>query len=184
MTTQQAYIEGFVKRANEYGYNRNEAISLLRQVDEYGASENSIAKQAFLGEPAYKDIPDLSEEELKALSYSDLKKHLEPQKGEGALAHLKRHLGSYALGGAGALVGGSVVNHLSGGDDGSAAIAALLGGAAGGTLGAAPDALINLVRKHTVSAKGEKELNRLSRHTHARNSLNSPSQTNYNKHSL
>lgn len=169
----KAFIEGFVKRASEYGFNYNEAVELL--------------KQAFLGEPAYKDVPDLSEEELKALSYADLKKHLEPQKGEGALAHIKRHLGSYALGGAGAmagLAGGSAVDHLTDGNGGGAALAALLGGAAGGALGAAPDALINLARKHMVSAKAEKELNRLSRHTHARNSLNSPSQTNYNKHSL
>jgi hypothetical protein len=32
MTTQeQAYIEGFVKRASEYGFNYNEAINLLKQ---------------------------------------------------------------------------------------------------------------------------------------------------------
>jgi hypothetical protein len=31
MTTEQAYIEGFVKRASEYGFSYNEAISLLKQ---------------------------------------------------------------------------------------------------------------------------------------------------------
>jgi len=29
-TQQQAYIEGFVKRANDYGLNHNEAIELLK----------------------------------------------------------------------------------------------------------------------------------------------------------
>jgi hypothetical protein len=31
MNTQQAYIEGFVKRASQYGFSYNEAISLLKQ---------------------------------------------------------------------------------------------------------------------------------------------------------
>jgi len=31
MNTQQAYIEGFVKRASEYGFSEDEAISLLKQ---------------------------------------------------------------------------------------------------------------------------------------------------------
>jgi hypothetical protein len=31
MNTEQAYIEGFVKRASEYGFSRNEAVSLLKQ---------------------------------------------------------------------------------------------------------------------------------------------------------
>jgi hypothetical protein len=30
-TQEQAYIQGFVKRANEYGFNDNEAISLFKQ---------------------------------------------------------------------------------------------------------------------------------------------------------
>ena len=30
MNTQQAYIEGFVKRALEYGLNENEAVNLLK----------------------------------------------------------------------------------------------------------------------------------------------------------
>ena len=32
-TQQQAYIEGFVKRASEYGLNQGEAIELLKQAD-------------------------------------------------------------------------------------------------------------------------------------------------------
>lgn len=31
MTTEQAYIEGFVKRASEYGYSTNEAINILKE---------------------------------------------------------------------------------------------------------------------------------------------------------
>jgi len=30
MTNEQAYINGFVKRAAEYGFNENEAIALLK----------------------------------------------------------------------------------------------------------------------------------------------------------
>jgi hypothetical protein len=30
MTTQQAYVDGFVKRASEYGYSEAEAIELLK----------------------------------------------------------------------------------------------------------------------------------------------------------
>lgn len=33
MSTQQAYIEGFVKRAVEYGLNKNEAIKILKQAN-------------------------------------------------------------------------------------------------------------------------------------------------------
>jgi hypothetical protein len=180
----KSFIEKMQEK-NKGGGMKLMRLGMMRNLLHHKKGE--LDKQAFLGEPAYRDVPDLSEEELKALSYADLKKRLEPQKGEGALAHIKRHLGSYALGGAGAmagLAGGSVVDHLTDGNGGGAALAALLGGAAGGALGAAPDALINAARKHVISAKALKELNRLSRHTHARNSLNSPSQTNYNKHSL
>jgi len=31
MNTQQAYINGFVKRAAEYGYNRQEALEIYKQ---------------------------------------------------------------------------------------------------------------------------------------------------------
>lgn len=45
-TQEQAYIEGFVKRASQYGFNYNEAISLLKQADEYVASEPTFAQKA------------------------------------------------------------------------------------------------------------------------------------------
>jgi hypothetical protein len=31
MTTQQAYINGFIKRASEYGYSESQAIEILKQ---------------------------------------------------------------------------------------------------------------------------------------------------------
>lgn len=31
MTTQQAYINGFVKRANEYGYSEDQALNILKE---------------------------------------------------------------------------------------------------------------------------------------------------------
>ena len=49
MTTQQAYIEGFVKRANEYGFNQQEAISLLKEsgfLDDIQKSVGDSVRQA------------------------------------------------------------------------------------------------------------------------------------------
>ena len=31
MTTEQAYVEGFVKRASEYSFNENEAVNILKE---------------------------------------------------------------------------------------------------------------------------------------------------------
>ena len=47
-TQKQAYIEGFVKRAAEYGFSENEAVKLLKQ--------SGIADA-----PAYQTNPTLSE---------------------------------------------------------------------------------------------------------------------------
>ena len=47
-TTQQAYIEGFVKRANEYGFNQQEAISLLKEsgfLDEMQKNVGDVQKR-------------------------------------------------------------------------------------------------------------------------------------------
>jgi len=43
MNTQQAYINGFVKRANEYGYSDNQAIELLKHA---GLMDTMAAKLA------------------------------------------------------------------------------------------------------------------------------------------
>jgi hypothetical protein len=37
MTTEQAYIEGFVKRAAEYGFNDEEAFEILKEAAKKGA---------------------------------------------------------------------------------------------------------------------------------------------------
>jgi len=58
MTTEQAYIEGFVKRASEYGFSRNEAIELLKSagpvaaphVNDLGAA---LATKGSGGGPTY-----------------------------------------------------------------------------------------------------------------------------------
>lgn len=44
MTTEQAYIEGFVKRAAEYGFNENEAIEMLKEAAR-GAESIAFAMQ-------------------------------------------------------------------------------------------------------------------------------------------
>jgi hypothetical protein len=43
-TQQQAYIEGFVKRASEYGFSEAEAIELLKQSDWYDTLQGGLNK--------------------------------------------------------------------------------------------------------------------------------------------
>jgi hypothetical protein len=42
MTTEQAYVDGFVKRAAEYGFNESEAMNILKQA----AAEMPMAGKA------------------------------------------------------------------------------------------------------------------------------------------
>lgn len=51
MNTQQAYITGFVKRANEYGFNRNEAVELFEKVA-FGSPSYQAAQQAYAAQPS------------------------------------------------------------------------------------------------------------------------------------
>ena len=47
MTSEQAYVDGFVKRASEYGFNTQEALSLLKTAQpgaEAGANPPRTAK--------------------------------------------------------------------------------------------------------------------------------------------
>ena len=61
MSAQQAYIEGFIKRAGEYGVSQEEALELLKQAEKPGLWANIRAKRA-RGEKAAKpgdeDYPD------------------------------------------------------------------------------------------------------------------------------
>jgi hypothetical protein len=41
-TQQQAYIEGFVKRANEYGFSNQEALSILKQASELKGNQHKL----------------------------------------------------------------------------------------------------------------------------------------------
>lgn len=43
MNTRQAYIDGFVKRANEYGFNAQEALEMLKQAGKLPAA--TLAKK-------------------------------------------------------------------------------------------------------------------------------------------
>ena len=63
MTTEQAYIEGFVKRASEYGFNENEAVELLKSAAEDGPFRTQEAANMMA-----------SEAKLKALAHNR-KKH-------------------------------------------------------------------------------------------------------------
>jgi hypothetical protein len=46
MSTQQAFVNGFIKRASQYGYSEQEAINILKQADEYVATEPTRAQKA------------------------------------------------------------------------------------------------------------------------------------------
>jgi hypothetical protein len=166
MNKEQAYIEGFVKRAAEYGFNEAEAVQLY--------------KKAFLGEPAYKEVPELSEEEVKGMSFRDMEDFVEPEEGEGLMAHLKRNPGKYLGGALGGLAGGGLSDTFGDGP--------LTGAAVGGTLGAAagaiPDALLNAIRRSSRRGEAEKHLSNLQRHIDMQKNLNSEGQTIYNRHSL
>ena len=167
MTTQeQAYIEGFVKRAAEYGYSEQQATSLL--------------KKALFGESAYKEVPELSEEDVKGMRFRDMEDFVEPEEGEGLMAHLKRNPGKYLGGALGGLAGGGLSDTFGDGP--------LAGAVAGGTLGAAagaiPDALLNAIRRSSRRGEAEKHLSNLQRHIDMQRNLNSEGQTIYNRHSL
>jgi len=166
MTTEQAYINGFVKRAAEYGFNESEAVQLY--------------KKAFLGEPAYKEVPELSEEDVKGMRFRDMEDFVEPEEGEGLMAHLKRNPGKYLGGTLGGLVGGGLSDTFGDGP--------LAGAAVGGTLGAAagaiPDVLLNAIRRSSRRSEAERHLSNLQRHIDMQKNLNSEGQTIYNRHSL
>jgi kynurenine formamidase len=90
MTTQQAYIEGFVKRANEYGFSEEAANILLK--------ESGI--KAWITEGPNANVPEanLWHKHLERRAYQAAKGMKErihpPTRGlSGALAKLKRLLG-------------------------------------------------------------------------------------------
>lgn len=163
---QQAYINGFVKRASEYGYSEQQATNLL--------------KAALFGEPAYKEVPELSEEEVKNMRFRDMEDFVEPREGEGLMAHLKRNPGKYLGGALGGLVGGELSDTFGDGSlDGAAA-----GGTLGAVAGAIPDALLNAIRRSSRRNEAERHLSNLQRHIDIQKNLNSEGQTIYNRHSL
>ena len=166
MNNEQAYINGFVKRAAEYGFNESEAITLY--------------KKAFLGEPAYKEVPELSEEEVKGMRFRDMEDFVEPEEGEGVMAHLKRNPGKYLGGTLGGLLGGGMGDAL--GDNPLAG--AVAGGSLGAAAGAIPDALLNALRRSSRRSEAEKHLSNLQRHIDMQKNLNSEGQTVYNRYSL
>ena len=165
-TQQQAYIEGFVKRANDYGFSDAEAVTIL--------------KQAFLGEPAYKEKRELDEEELKGMSFKDVQKYLTPEEGEGVMAHLKRNPGKYLGGSLGALMLGGLAD--AAGEDPTKAI--VLGGGAGAAVGALPDAVLNLLRRGVKQHDAYRHLGNLQNHISTNKKLNSDASIIYNQHSL
>jgi hypothetical protein len=70
MTTEQAYIEGFVKRASEYGYDENQALEILKEA------------KAKIPETSIPETID-SSEELKNKNFVDKIKALEKRRASG-----------------------------------------------------------------------------------------------------
>ena len=52
MTSEQAYIEGFVKRASEYGYSEEQALNILKQAEESLSPEKEEQYQRARMHPA------------------------------------------------------------------------------------------------------------------------------------
>lgn len=165
-TQEQAYLEGFVKRASEYGCTQEQSLAIL--------------KKAFLGEPAYKEIPEIDEETVKNMRLKDMENFLTPVEGEGMMAHLKRNPGKYLGGALGGLAGAGAGNFL-GGDSAAGGIA---GGLLGAAVGTTPDAVLNLLRRKARYSEARKQIEDLQKHIHRQKHLNSEAQTMYNKHSF
>ena len=163
---QGAYIEGFVKRASEYGYSQEQALGYI--------------KKALFGDSAYKEVPEIDEEDVKSMRFRDMEDFVEPQEGEGIMAHLKRNPGKYLGGALGGLLGGGIGDAAADNPLGGAAI----GGAFGATVGAVPDAVLNAFRRKFKREEAERHLNNLQRHIELQKNLNSEGQTIYNRHSL
>jgi hypothetical protein len=154
MSTQQAYINGFVKRASGYGLDQNQAVELLKQA-----------------EPAYERPSKLTEEDLKNMSYSDLQDYTSPKEGKGIMAHLKRNKMKYL----GALLGGASM-----GDDGLVPL--LAGASVGAGVGYIPDKALNALSKGLVKREANKNISDLKKHIINQSKLNAP--VNRNLHSL
>lgn len=82
MNTQQAYINGFVKRAEEHGFSHNEAVELLKSAAPFASSGG------------YELLPKDYDHELNRVD-------LEQAKAPGILNHLKRNAGKYIGAGTG-----------------------------------------------------------------------------------
>jgi len=54
MNTQQAYINGFIKRASEYGLNQYQAVELLKQAT---ITDDPIKDNSYLNRPTYRRRP-------------------------------------------------------------------------------------------------------------------------------
>jgi hypothetical protein len=164
MNTKQAHINGFVKRASEYGLNHNEAMQ--------------IYKEAFVGDSAYADVPEIDEDALKNMSFKAMKDYVEPKKGKGLLSHLKRHPGAYTGLALGSLLG-SGLSGAAGGDELTQLLSGAVAGGGGALLGSVPDMALNSVRKAYSRNEAERYLHQLSRHAHTMRNLNSDAQSFY-----
>lgn len=142
MNNKQAYIEGFLKRAAQYGLNETQSIELVKQAN-------------ILGEPAYKGISD---------SIKDPKL----EEGEGVRAHLKRNANTYLGGGIYGLSGAGLGGLLSLGAAAAARqhnpkipVEALRKNILGGTaLGAAGGSLVGMLLGNEIDTKRKKEIER------------------------
>jgi hypothetical protein len=127
-TQEEAYIEGLVKRANEYGFSSQEAITLLKQANDFEDLDANV-----FNSPVMADHPTLEESPM-GLEGQDL---YEPSVSPSLLAKLKSMLAGAGgkaneLGGRLRAGGGELAERLRNVDPrmaaGVAGGAALLGG--------------------------------------------------------
>ena len=73
MNTQQAYIQGFVKRASEYGYSQEQALGILKEAAGVGATLGALKDSLVSGvggaEAKFKDL-------MESANYNDKVKEL------------------------------------------------------------------------------------------------------------
>ena len=146
MSAQQAYITGFVKRANEYGLTNNQAIELLKMAE----PQSPNARLAIALNDAKANVPlqTLFGGGLPGIGYNMIKdhgnKHLRDEDDDSLTwSIVKNQLGGAGLGALGGLGIAGIGNMLAG--DGfldrahslpGAQIGAMLGGIAGNYRGA------------------------------------------------
>jgi hypothetical protein len=168
MNTEQAYINGFVKRAADYGYTKEQATEMFKEAESsflgrYLASKQELPSMMSQDSAIMDELdpegtyrkenlfftPDMVKQR-RDLAYKRMRKHLQGQDVGSTLQHA-------LLGGAIGGLGGAAGGHLTGAGLRNSAIAAGLGATVGG--GAA--ALARMLQKKLLSQITDEDIERM-----------------------